>query len=238
MEGKWIEGFNKRYKIFEDGSIVSYVYKNPRIIKGNKYQRIYLTNYGDKKKINLGVLKLMEIYFPDLTQIENWKWIKIEMNGIMYDFEGKYRIYKNGDVKSILGNIKIIKPFKDGGGYLFVNLSLGQKNNFKPFRIHRLIGNAFIPNPDNKPFIDHKDGNRLNNSIVNLRWVTRQENNLNAKNFGKYKKGVTKKGKKFISRIRINGKDTYIGTYETEEEAHEKFKEKFLQHHGFECCSR
>ena len=50
----------------------------------------------------------------------------------------------------------------------------------KSYMIHRIVSEVFIPNPDNKPFINHKDGNRQNNSVINLEWCTAQENNLHA----------------------------------------------------------
>ena len=51
MEGKWIEGFDKRYKIFEDGVVVSYVSKNPKVLKKDKNERVCLTKKGETKKI-------------------------------------------------------------------------------------------------------------------------------------------------------------------------------------------
>ena len=162
----------------------------------------------------------------------DWCWIK--------DYENIYEISNNGDIKRYYknGNIRILKPTKNNKGYLF--LSLCKKGEQKFFLIHRLIAIYFIPNPDNKPYIDHRDGDKLNNSISNLRWVSHQENMLNKKNYGKYKRGVNyhKQRKKFQAQININGKVKNLGRYETEDEAHEVFKQKFLEIHGFECCSR
>ena len=161
----------------------------------------------------------------------DYKWIE--------DYENLYEISNNGQVKRYYknGNIKILNP-SNSNGYLRIELS--KKGERQNFLIHRLIAIHFIPNPENKECIDHIDGDKLNNSIENLRWVSHSENMLNKKNYGKYKKGVRyhKKRKKFYSQITLNGKSAHIGYYETEEEAHESYKQKFLEIHGFECCSR
>lgn len=86
-----------------------------------------------------------------------------------------YSICENGEVRNdITGKIK--KPFiNKANGYMTVDLY--KDNKSQKVTLHRLLAEAFIPNPENKPCVDHKDGNRLNNSIENLRWATYSENN-------------------------------------------------------------
>lgn len=69
---------------------------------------------------------------------------------------------------------KILKSSKAKNGYLHVGLN---KDGIKYYNsVHKLIAKTFIPNPENKPCIDHIDGNRYNNSVYNLRWCTYKEN--------------------------------------------------------------
>lgn len=78
------------------------------------------------------------------------------------------------------------KPCENGG---YLSYHLKWKNKTYPKRIHRLVAEYFIPNPDNKPFVHHKDHNRFNNCVNNLEWATIQENNkdkLPRKNQEKY----------------------------------------------------
>ena len=64
-------------------------------------------------------------------------------------------------------------------GYLRVDLR--NENGRKHFKIHRLVAKAFIPNPDGKPQVNHIDGNKSNNSVTNLEWVTNKENHAKAR---------------------------------------------------------
>ena len=133
-----------------------------------------------------------------------------------------YMIYEDGRVWSKYGKGKFLKTFVNGCGYVVVGLYKDGKA--KHMTIHRLLGKAFIPNPENKPCIDHKDINRQNNDISNLRWATYSENNHNIKAYGAIPfKGVAKDGKGFRARIRIDGKEKYLGYYKTAEKASEAY---------------
>ena len=84
-----------------------------------------------------------------------------------------YMINRKGEVRSLLTN-KILRPAKLKTGYMCVGL---RKNGIsKTVRVHRLLAKAFIPNPDNKPHVDHINGVRDDNRLENLRWCTNQEN--------------------------------------------------------------
>lgn len=86
-----------------------------------------------------------------------------------------YMISSQGRVKSYKKDVeKILKPRIHSNGYLRVNLCVD--NISKDFYIHRLVANAFIPNTDNKPQIDHINTIKDDNRVENLRWVTRSEN--------------------------------------------------------------
>jgi len=94
---------------------------------------------------------------------ENWFVLK--------DFPN-YSITKDGVVKN--NKRESILGVYDSMGYPSVNLSKNGKHC--SVRLHRLIAETFIDNPESKPQVNHKDGNKLNYSISNLEWVTRSEN--------------------------------------------------------------
>lgn len=103
-------------------------------------------------------------------------------------YEGLYQISSLGKIKNKEG--KILKTRKDTGGYLLINLFKNKKN--KTFRVHRLVANAFILNPENKMEVDHIDTNKENNNVKNLKWVTSKENSnnkLTLKHFSESQKG-------------------------------------------------
>ena len=86
-----------------------------------------------------------------------------------------YRISNYGRVMSLKRGLKrVLKPQKDKDGYLIC--SLWENNKGKTLKIHRLVAEAFIPNPDNKTEIDHINTDKTDNRVENLRWVTNKEN--------------------------------------------------------------
>lgn len=92
-------------------------------------------------------------------------------------FEGLYQVSNLGRVKSFkrCKNGRIKKAyFNKKCGYFYVGLLLHKQQMVVV--VHRLVAQAFIPNPESKPHIDHIDGNRINNNVTNLRWCTAKEN--------------------------------------------------------------
>ena len=83
---------------------------------------------------------------------------------------GGYFISTHGRVSGLKG--QILKQYTNRDGYKIVCIRR------KPHRVHRLVAGAFIPNPDNKPIVNHIDGDRSNNNIDNLEWATARENNM------------------------------------------------------------
>ena len=104
---------------------------------------------------------------------ENEVWRDIE------GYEGMYQVSDKGRVRSMkFGKVKILKPSKDGGGYIFVYLCKNGKK--KMCKIHRLVAQAFIHNTNSLPQINHKDEDKTNNKVENLEWCSAKYNN----NFG------------------------------------------------------
>ena len=91
-------------------------------------------------------------------------------------FEGRYEVSNYGRIKSLnycnRGYEKILSPSKDHYGYLFISLGRGGRNK----KVHRLVAEAFLPNPNNLPEVNHKDENRANNAVWNLEWCDRKYN--------------------------------------------------------------
>lgn len=111
-------------------------------------------------------------------------------------YEGVYQINRRGEIRSLPRTIfrtngttqffkgKLLKPHLNSSGYPVLRLSDSTHNNRKMVRVHRLVAETFIPNPDDKPEVNHIDGNKQNFSIYNLEWVTPRENRKHAWNAG------------------------------------------------------
>jgi hypothetical protein len=143
-----------------------------------------------------------------------------------------YEISSHGNLRRI-GTITNYKLAFDGGGYKIYPIIYNSGRKTK--RIHRLIGEIFIPNPSGLPQIDHINGDRGDNRIANLRWCSRNQNQHNK---GKCKtntsgfKGVCREDGKWRASIWLNNKFNRIGSFDTPEEAFDAYKAKARELHG------
>lgn len=102
-------------------------------------------------------------------------------------FEGYYKVSNYGNIYSIKKD-KIRSPKHNNRGYLIITLSKDKVQSTK--LVHRMVALAFLPNPENKPCIDHIDANKENNTLSNLRWCTYKENTHNSITFPKISKHI------------------------------------------------
>jgi hypothetical protein len=142
-----------------------------------------------------------ELFYKNrcLEDLKGEEWAKI-------DFEdGKYYVSTKGRVKSLKNPLKpiIMKQYL-GKNYLSVNLR--SKNLFKLKKVHRLVAIAFIPNPENKPQVNHKNGCKVDARLENLEWNTQDENFLHSVLVLKKNKLSSKKEPKGF----VKGKTTYV----------------------------
>ena len=143
---------------------------------------------------------------------EQWK-IIYEFPNYSINIDGKVRNNKSGCIRKHTMTTK---------GYMVMSFKK-ENNTTKQIFIHKLLATAFIPNPDNKPFVDHINRIKTDNRIENLRWVTTSENsyNINVYNRNKlHEKNIFidkhHRGKQYCVAKKINGKNckTYFETLE------------------------
>lgn len=93
----------------------------------------------------------------------------------VHGYEDLYEVSDKGRVRSMRGNRNILKPGHCGSLYNYVTLC--KDGELKKLYIHRMVAEAFIPNPDCLPQVNHIDENKTNNTAANLEWCTAQYNN-------------------------------------------------------------
>lgn len=103
------------------------------------------------------------------------------------EFEGLYQVSNYGRIKSLSNRSNhkeqiIMKQNINNKGYMQLTLCKNRKQITK--KVHRIVAEAFIPNPNNLPQVNHKDGNKQNNNVDNLEWCTNSYNQLHANKMG------------------------------------------------------
>lgn len=99
-------------------------------------------------------------------------------------YEGRYQISNYGHIKSLKRNGCSGGTIRLEEKHGYVRVRLWKESTVKNYSVHKLVALSFIPNPSNKQYINHKDGNKKNNHADNLEWCSHKENMIHAYNTG------------------------------------------------------
>jgi len=185
------------------------------------------------------------------SEVEVWKdvvgfedYYEVSNTGKVRRKKGK-TVYKDGRIARF--SQTVLKPSVFKKGYLMVYLS--RKSKKKTKAVHRIVAEAFIPNPESKETVNHKDLDKTNNHVSNLEWLTNEENIQHSIDNGMYKvreirnrnrrkkeKGVylseyygvsfDKRCNKWFSQITVNGKKSFLGYFDDESDAAQAYINK------------
>lgn len=142
----------------------------------------------------------------------------------------EYEVSTLGNVRNIITG-KAINPWTTNYGYVCASLHCGIKKNKKHKLVHKLVMQAFVG--ESTLTVNHKDGNRKNNNLSNLEYVTLRENRTHAVKSKYPGCSYNKKSGKWYASIYINRKSVWIGSYDTPEEGSQAYL-KALQKYKLE----
>ena len=198
MKETWkpITGYEGLYEISSIGRVKSLprlrntgsggYYSKEKILTPFRAGQVNLLKGGAKKTFSIN--RLMSTAFP--SSLLEGLLIK-DIKG----YEGLYAVSSCGKVWSYTNNRFLIPRHQRRTGYDKVHL--GKDGKIRDFLVHRLVAEAFIPNPENKPQVNHRDENKTNNHVENLEWVTRREN----LNYGTHNIRVAKANSKAVQCV-------------------------------------
>ena len=146
----------------------------------------------------------------------------------IFGYEGLYQVSNLGRVRSLkFGKERILSIRRSKFGYLLVNLC--KNSDMKTFRVHRLVGQSFIPNPNNLPEINHRDEDKTNNKVVNLEWCSSKYN----ANFGTRNQRQAEKCSKSVIQYTKTGE--FVKKWKSTHDVQRNLG--FDQGHISQCCT-
>lgn len=150
-------------------------------------------------------------------------------------FNGKYQISNYGNVRSFSKwkNGELLKAGLTKTGYYYVNLVKGGRKEIVNARVHRLVAIAFIDNPYNLPEVNHIDGNKRNNYVGNLEWVSRESNIQHAYDMGLISKKIGKENTNSKAVIQKDKEGNIIKVWDSVADIH---REKGYSTNSIICC--
>jgi hypothetical protein len=143
-----------------------------------------------------------------MSLVEVWKPIK--------GYEDFYEVSNTGKIRSLphptkrVGTGKVLKAHLSNQGYFIVRYRRPDERAVKAFLVHREFAKAFIPNPHNLSDVNHKDGNKINNSIENLEWCSHTDNVRHAFKTGLVASGEDRKASRLTSKAVKEIREKYI----------------------------